>query len=81
MNLRCIHVLASMYLSVLAERATLNLSLYADRQIQDKDMMLMDMGCEYYAYDRHASCLPDLVKKMPYFTCRTIRSFWLACCH
>lgn len=27
----------------------------ADRQIQDNDMMLMDMGCEYYGYDRRAA--------------------------
>ncbi len=58
MNLRYIHVRASMYLSVLAGSSTLTLSLSADRQIQDKDMMLMDMGCEYYAYDRHAVMPP-----------------------
>ncbi|KAK9839544.1 hypothetical protein WJX81_008524 [Elliptochloris bilobata] len=27
-----------------------------NRQIQDKDMMLMDMGCEYYAYDSDITC-------------------------
>ncbi len=28
----------------------------ADRQIQDGDMMLQDMGCEYYGYDSDITC-------------------------
>ena len=28
----------------------------AGRQVQDGDMMLMDMGCEYYAYDSDITC-------------------------
>lgn len=32
------------------------LDVYAGRQVQDGDMMLMDMGCEYYAYDSDITC-------------------------
>ena len=28
----------------------------ADREIQDGDMMLQDMGCEYYSYDSDITC-------------------------
>ena len=32
------------------------LAACAGRQVQDGDMMLMDMGCEYYAYDSDITC-------------------------